>query len=492
MGHAGSFVSALTLYSKDLQYDPVKDFEPISRVATGVVVLVVHPSVPVSSATRFAGAPEIPIAVEAGIPGMEAKLWFGLFAPAKTPRSVVIKLNREIGDILRRPETREQLLAQGAEPTPSSPEELGEWVRTEIDKWTPLIRKTGITADQARLPVRAVKPDIEKEASMQQRRLGKNGPLVSAVGLGAGSTTTDFGERDDDVQIETIHRALDLGVTLFDTANRYMGGRHERIVGRALKGRRDEVVIATKFGNFDLPDGTKGYNGRPDYVPQACDASLKQLGVDVIDLYYLHRIDPDVPIEETVGAMSRLVEAGKVRWLGLSEAGPKTLARACKIHPIAALQTEYSLWARDVEDEILPACRELGIGFVPYSPLGRGLLTGRVRSLDDIAPHDLRRRQPRFQPGNMEKNLELLKPIEAIAEKRGVSPAQVSLAWLLSRGDDMVPIPGTKQKKWLEQNVAAADLVLDKDEIDLLSETFKPGARAGERYNPGYFVTLGA
>ena len=199
-----------------------------------------------------------------------------------------------------------------------------------------------------------------------------------------------------------------------------------------------------------------------------------------------------MPIEETVGAMSRLVEAGKVRWLGLSEAGPKTLARACKIHPIAALQTEYSLWARDVEDEILPACRELGIGFVPYSPLGRGLLTGRVRSLDDIAPHDLRRRQPRFQPGNMEKNLELLKPIEAIAEKRGVSPAQVSLAWLLSRGDDMVPIPGTKQKKWLEQNVAAADLVLDKDEIDLLSETFKPGARAGERYNPGYFVTLGA
>jgi aryl-alcohol dehydrogenase-like predicted oxidoreductase len=327
---------------------------------------------------------------------------------------------------------------------------------------------------------------------MQQRRLGKNGPLVSAVGLGAGSTTTDFGERDDDVQIETIHRALDLGVTLFDTANRYMGGRHERIVGRALKGRRDEVVIATKFGNLDLPDGTKGYNGRPDYVPQACDASLKQLGVDVIDLYYLHRIDPDVPIEETVGAMSRLVEAGKVRWLGLSEAGPKTLARACKIHPIAALQTEYSLWARDVEDEILPACRELGIGFVPYSPLGRGLLTGRVRSLDDIAPHDLRRRQPRFQPGNMEKNLELLKPIEAIAEKRGVSTAQVSLAWLLSRGDDMVPIPGTKQKKWLGQNVAATDLVLDKDEIDLLSETFKPGARAGERYNPGYFVTLGA
>lgn len=327
---------------------------------------------------------------------------------------------------------------------------------------------------------------------MQQRRLGNNGPMVSILGIGAGSTTTDFGERDDQVQIETMHRALDLGVTLFDTADRYMGGRHERLVGRALKGHRDGVVIATKFGNFDLPDGTKAYNGRPDYVPQACDASLKQLGVDAIDLYYLHRIDPAVPIEETVGAMSRLVEAGKVRWLGLSEVGPKSLARACKIHPISALQTEYSLWARDVEDEILPACRELGIGFVPYAPLGRGLLTGNVRSLEDIAPHDLRRKQPRFQPGNMEKNLELLKPLEAIAKKRGVTTAQVSLAWLLAQGDDIFPIPGTKQKKYLEQNVAAAEVTLDRAELDLLAETFKPGARAGERYKPGYFVTLGA
>jgi len=227
-------------------------------------------------------------------------------------------------------------------------------------------------------------------------------------------------------------------------------------------------------------------------VREACEASLKQLGVDHIDLYYLHRIDPEVPIEETVGAMSRLVEAGKVRYLGLSEAGPKSLARACKIHPITALQTEYSLWARDVEDEILPACRELGIGFVAYSPLGRGLLTGNIKKIDDIAAHDIRRKQPRFRPGNFEKNLELVKTIEAIAAKRGVKPAQVALAWLLSRGEDVFPIPGTKQEKWLAQNVAAVDIRLDAKEIETLSSTFRPGARAGERYDPGYFVTLGA
>jgi aryl-alcohol dehydrogenase-like predicted oxidoreductase len=227
-------------------------------------------------------------------------------------------------------------------------------------------------------------------------------------------------------------------------------------------------------------------------VPQACDASLKNLGVDHIDLYYLHRIDPEVPVEDTVGAMAELVRKGKVRWLGLSEAGPKSLARACKVHPIAALQTEYSLWARDVEDEILPACRELGIGFVPYAPLGRGLLTGNVRSLDDIAPHDLRRLQPRFQPGNLEHNLELLQPLDEIARARGVTKAQIALAWLLAQGEDIIPIPGTKQQKWLEQNVAAAELTLSQDELDLLAKTFKPGARAGERYTPGYFTTLGA
>jgi aryl-alcohol dehydrogenase-like predicted oxidoreductase len=326
---------------------------------------------------------------------------------------------------------------------------------------------------------------------MKYRKLGRNGPTVSAIGLGAGSATTNFGERDDQVQIETMQRAVDLGVTFFDTADRYMKGRHERLLGQALKGRRNKVILATKFGNFDLPDGKKGYNGRPEYVREACEASLENLGVDHIDLYYLHRIDPEVPIEETVGAMARLVEAGKVRWLGLSEAG-KSLARACKVHPIAALQTEYSLWARDVEAEILPECRRLGIGFVPYSPLGRGLLTGNVRSLDDLAPHDLRRKQPRFQPGNIEKNLALLEPLDRIANDHGVTKAQVALAWLLAQGDDIVPIPGTKQQKWLEQNVAAVGLSLSKPELDLLAETFKPGARAGERYQPGYFVTLGA
>ena len=294
------------------------------------------------------------------------------------------------------------------------------------------------------------------------------------------------------MQIATVHRAMDLGVTLFDTADRYMKGRHERMLGRALKGRRDGVIVCSKFGNIDNPDGTKAYNGRPEYVREACEASLKQLGVETIDLYYLHRIDPDVPIEETVGAMAGLVKAGKVRYLGLSEAGPDSLKRASKIHPITALQTEYSLWARDVEDKILPACRELGIGFVAYSPLGRGLLTGNIRRIEDIAAHDVRRKQPRFRPGNFEKNLELLKPLEAIAAKRGATPAQMALAWLLSRGEDVFPIPGTKQQKWLEQNVAAVDLALAPGEIETLSSTFRPGARAGERYDPGYFVTLGA
>jgi aryl-alcohol dehydrogenase-like predicted oxidoreductase len=327
---------------------------------------------------------------------------------------------------------------------------------------------------------------------MKYRKLGKNGPTVSAIGLGAGSATTNFGERDDEVQIATVHRAIDLGVTLFDTADRYMKGRHERMLGRALKGRRDKAIVCSKFGNIDNPDGTKAYNGRPEYVRSACEASLAQLGIDTIDLYYLHRIDPDVPIEETVGAMAGLVKAGKVRWLGLSEAGPRSLARAAAIHPITALQTEYSLWARDVEAEILPACRKLGIGFVAYSPLGRGLLTGNIRKIEDIAPNDIRRKQPRFRPGNFEKNLELVKAIEAVAARRGVASAQVALAWLLSRGEDVFPIPGTKQEKWLEQNVSAVDLALDPKEIDALSAAFRPGARAGDRYDPGYFVTLGA
>ena len=326
--------------------------------------------------------------------------------------------------------------------------------------------------------------------AMIERRLGR-GLVVSAIGLGQGSSTTDFGARDDAEQIATMRRALDLGVSFFDTSDAYARGHHEELIGRAIAGRRDDVVIASKFGNLDLPGGGKGYNGRPEYVPRACDASLGRLGVDVIDLYYLHRIDPDVPIEETVGAMAQLVRAGKVRHLGLSEAGPNTLRRASVIHPITVLQTEYSLWSRHVESDILPTCRELGIGFVAYAPLGRGLLTGNVRRLDDIAPHDRRRIHPRFHAGNLERNLELVQSLQAIAAKRGVTAARVALAWLLSRGDDIVPIPGTKQARFLEDNAAAPDLSLARDELDALTELFRPDAVAGERYPPGYFKTLG-
>jgi aryl-alcohol dehydrogenase-like predicted oxidoreductase len=326
---------------------------------------------------------------------------------------------------------------------------------------------------------------------MKMRRLGNSGLMVSAVGLGMGSTTTDFGAQDDAVQIATMQRALDLGVTFFDTADRYMDGRHERLLGQAIKGRREQVIIASKFGNFDLAGGKKGYNGRPDYVPQACDASLQRLGVEVIDLYYLHRVDPEVPVEDTVGAMAELVRKGKVRYLGLCEAGRQSLNRASKVHPITAMQTEYSLWARDVEPEILPACRDFDVAFVPYAPLGRGLLTGTVRRLDDIAPNDKRRKQPRFQPGNLERNLELLKPLEAVAAAHSATTAQVALAWLFAQGDDIIPIPGTKQQKYLEQNVAALDLALTQSEHELLTNTFAPGARAGDRYAPGVFEMLG-
>ncbi len=326
---------------------------------------------------------------------------------------------------------------------------------------------------------------------MIRRRLGRDGPTVSAIGLGQGSSTTDFGARDDAEQIATMRRALDLGVDFFDTSDAYARGHHEELIGRAIAGRRAEVVVASKFGNLDLPGGGKGYDGRPEYVPRACDASLKRLGIDVIDLYYLHRIDPDVPIEDTVGAMAELVRAGKVRHLGLSEAGPGTLRRACRVHPITALQTEYSLWSRHVEAEILPACRELGIGFVAYAPLGRGLLTGSIRRLEDIAPHDRRRIHPRFHAGNLERNLELVKSVEVIALARGVTAARVALAWLLSRGEDVVPIPGTKQRRFLEDNVAALDLQLEPDELAQLTAVFRADAVAGERYPAGYFKTLG-
>lgn len=327
---------------------------------------------------------------------------------------------------------------------------------------------------------------------MQQRRLGTNGPAVSALGLGMGSATTHFGDQDEAVQVATMRRALDLGVNFFDTADAYQGGRHEALVGQAIRGRRDEVVVASKFGNLDRPDGTKAFNGRPEYVPQACDASLRRLGTETIDLYYLHRIDPDVPIADTVGAMAELVRKGKVRYLGLCEAGPASLRRAHAVHPIAALQSEYSLWYRGVEDEILPACRELGIGFVAYAPLSRGLLTGGVTRLEDLAPHDLRRRHPRFQPGNLERNLGLLKPLQDIAARRQASAAQVALAWLLARGEDVVPIPGTKQEKYLAENAAAAALQLSTDEMDRLNRAFRPGVGAGERLPAGHGRTVGA
>ena len=325
---------------------------------------------------------------------------------------------------------------------------------------------------------------------MKRRQLGASGLVVSAIGLGQGSTTTNFGAADDAEQIATMRRALDLGVDFLDTSDAYARGHHEELSGQAIRGRRHEVTLASKFGNLDLAGG-KGYNGRPEYVPQACDVSLRRLGVDVIDLYYLHRLDPDVPIEDTVGAMTRLVQAGKVRYLGLSEVGPATLRRACRIHPIAALQTEYSLWSRHVEAEILPTCRELGIGFVAYAPLSRGLLAGTIRRLEDIAPHDRRRIHPRFHAGNIEKNLELVKTVERIAAARGITPAQVALAWLLTRGDDVVPIPGTKQRRYIEENARAADVVLEAGEIDELGDVFHPGAAAGERFPPGYFKTLG-
>ena len=326
---------------------------------------------------------------------------------------------------------------------------------------------------------------------MRQRRLGDL--TVSALGLGCMGMSDFYAGRDEAEAVATIHRALDLGVTFLDTADMYGVGRNEELVGRAIRGRRDQVVVATKFGNVRAPDGAfLGIDGRPDYVRQACEASLRRLGVETIDLYYQHRVDPNTPIEETVGAMAELVRAGKVRHLGLSEAGPQTIRRAHAVHPIAALQTEYSLWSREPEGEILNTVRELGIGFVPYAPLGRGLLTGNVRSLDDIAPHDLRRLQPRFQPGNLERNLELLKPLDAIVAAHGATKAQIALAWLLAQCEDVVPIPGTKQQKWLEQNVAAVSLSLSERELGVLADTFKPGTRAGERYTPGYFTTLGA
>jgi len=303
------------------------------------------------------------------------------------------------------------------------------------------------------------------------------------MGLGCMGMSEFYGASNEQEAIATIQRALDLGVTFLDTADMYGPFTNEKLVGKAIRDRRSQVVLATKFGNMRGEDGGfLGVNGRPEYVRKACDASLQRLGVDVIDLYYQHRVDTKTPIEETVGAMAELVQAGKVRYLGLSEAAPETIRRAHAVHPISALQTEYSLWTRDPEDEILPTVRELGIGFVAYSPLGRGFLTGRFKSIDDLAPDDYRRRSPRFQGENFRKNLDLVDRIEELAREKGVTPSQLALAWVLHRGNDIVPIPGTKHVKYLEENVQALDLRLSAEEMQRIDEVAPKGVTAGERY----------
>ena len=320
---------------------------------------------------------------------------------------------------------------------------------------------------------------------METRKLGSQGLEVAELGLGCMGMSDFYGGRDDAESVATIHRALELGVTLLDTADMYGPHTNEELVGRAIRGKRDRVVVATKFGVMrDPKDPTRrGINGRPEYVKQACEGSLRRLGVDAIDLYYQHRVDPSVPIEDTVGAMADLVAAGKVRYLGLSEAGPETIRRAHGVHPITALQTEYSLWSRDPEDALLPLCRELGIGFVPYSPLGRGFLTGRFKSADDLPADDYRRHSPRFQGENFQKNLDLVARIEALAAEKGCTASQLALAWVLAQGDDLVPIPGTKRRRYLEENVAAVHVELTDDDLARLEAIRPSGARSRD---PGW------
>jgi aryl-alcohol dehydrogenase-like predicted oxidoreductase len=326
---------------------------------------------------------------------------------------------------------------------------------------------------------------------MEQRVLGRDGLKVSALGLGCMGMSEFYGPGDDAESIATIQRAMELGVTFLDTADMYGPFRNEELVGRAIKGKRDRVVLATKFGNVRGSNGERlGISGKPDYVKHACEASLKRLGVDMIDLYYQHRVDPQTPIEDTVGAMAELVREGKVRFLGLSEAAPATIRRAAKVHPIAALQTEYSLWSRDVEDEILPTVRELGIGFVAYSPLGRGFLTGGIKRLDDLAADDFRRLSPRFAGDNFARNLDLVRAVEQMAAERQCKPAQIALAWVMARGPDIVPIPGTKHRKYLEENVGALAVQLTLADIGRLEQVFPKGAAAGERYAPAGMQTV--
>jgi aryl-alcohol dehydrogenase-like predicted oxidoreductase len=317
---------------------------------------------------------------------------------------------------------------------------------------------------------------------MDKRRLGTQGLEVSALGLGCMGMSEFYGTTDESEAIATIHRALELGIDFLDTADMYGSGANEKLVGKAIGDRRDQVVLATKFGNVRNDDGSREVRGDAEYVRQACEASLQRLGLDSVDLYYQHRVDRRVPIEETVGAMAQLVEEGKVRYLGLSEASPETVRRAHAVHPISALQSEYSLWTRDPEAGPLQTCRELGIGFVAYSPLGRGFLTGQIRSPEDLGEGDFRGRLPRFQGENFQRNLDLVASVEEIAEEKGRPPGQVALAWVLSRGEDVVPIPGTKRRPYLEENAESADVELTEEELGRLEQAFPKGVAAGERY----------
>ncbi len=326
---------------------------------------------------------------------------------------------------------------------------------------------------------------------MQRRQLGRSGLEVSAIGLGCMGMSAMYGESDEREAIATIHRAIEIGVDFLDTSDMYGNGHNEELIGRAIADQRDRVILATKFGNIRHPDGTMDVDGRPEYVAAACEASLRRLRVDCVDLYYQHRVDPNVPIEDTVGAMAVLVKQGKAKYLGLSEAAPATIGRAHAVHPIAALQTEYSLWTREAETQILPTCRELGIGYVAYAPLGRGFLGGKIHDPDSLDASDHRRRMPRYQPENFARNLKLLQTLEELGLVKGCTPAQIALAWVLAQGIDIIPIPGTKRVSYLEENAKAAEISLSTEELGRLNHAFPPGAAAGERYPAAMLKRVG-